>query len=65
MKNIATTQVYQHYKGPALQLHPLHKATGLGKALISLLTINPSWTSVKKTPGEANKTLSPQLSYFT
>ena len=37
----------------------------IGKALISLLTINPSWTSVKKTPGEANKTLSPQLSYFT
>ena len=30
-----------------------------------LLTINPSWTSVKETPCEANKTLSPRLSYFT
>ena len=62
MKNIATTQVYQHYKGPALQLHPLHKATGLGKALISLLTINPSWTSVKETPFKINKITSPRMS---
>ena len=33
----------------------LHKATSLRNALTSLLTINPSWTSVKETPCEANK----------
>ena len=32
----------------------LHKATSLRNALTSLLTINPSWTSVKETPREAN-----------
>ena len=27
--------------------------------------INPSWTSVKETPCEANKIISPRLSSFT
>ena len=33
--------------------------TCLGKALTCLLTINPSWTSVKESPCEANKITSP------
>ena len=35
------------------------------KALTPLLKINPSWTSLKETPCEANKTVLPRLSYFT
>ena len=34
----------------------------IGKALISLLTINPSWTSVKETPFKINKITSPRMS---
>ena len=42
-------------QNPSSALKAVHKAISLRKALIPLLTINPSWTSVKETSCEANK----------
>ena len=52
-------------QNPRSALSTLLKAMGLHNVLTSLLTVNPSWTSVMETPCEANKISYPELSYFT
>ena len=46
-------------------LSTLCKANSKSKGQISTLNFNPSWTSVKETPYEANKLLYLLLSNFT